>query len=152
NVENLLLTGSGNLNGTGNALNNQITGNSGNNSLIGGAGIDTLTGGAGADNFVFNSPSEGFDWMMDFSTSQGDVINVSATGFGGGLIAGPLSAAQFLSASGVNSAATATQRFIYNTANGSLWFDVDGVGGTASVRLANLVGIPILTQANISVI
>ncbi|WP_375327632.1 ELWxxDGT repeat protein [Microcystis sp. BLCC-F210] len=152
NVENLLLTGTGNLNGTGNALNNQITGNSGNNSLIGGAGIDTLTGGAGADNFVFNSPSEGFDWMMDFSTSQGDVINVSATGFGGGLTAGPLIPAQFRSAAGANSAATATQRFIYNTANGSLWFDVDGVGGTASVRLANLVGIPTLTAANISVI
>ncbi|MFM6511173.1 MAG: bluetail domain-containing putative surface protein, partial [Microcystis panniformis] len=49
NVENLLLTGTGNLNGTGNALNNQITGNSGNNSLNGAAGIDTLIGGAGND-------------------------------------------------------------------------------------------------------
>ena len=137
---------------TGSGFNDSLVGGAGNDTLVGGAGIDTLTGGAGADNFVFNSPSEGFDWMMDFSTSQGDVINVSATGFGGGLTAGPLIPAQFRSAAGVNSAATATQRFIYNTANGSLWFDVDGVGGTASVRLANLVGIPTLTAANISVI
>src|SRR6185295_12125275 len=42
NVENLTLTGSGNVNGTGNALNNVITGNSGNNVLDGGAGADTL--------------------------------------------------------------------------------------------------------------
>ncbi len=49
NVENLLLTGTGNLNGAGNALNNQITGNSGNNNLNGAAGIDTLIGGAGND-------------------------------------------------------------------------------------------------------
>ncbi|NCQ87351.1 MAG: calcium-binding protein, partial [Microcystis aeruginosa W13-18] len=49
NVENLLLTGTVNLNGTGNGLNNVITGNSGNNSLNGAAGNDTLIGGAGND-------------------------------------------------------------------------------------------------------
>ena len=32
-VENLTLTGAGNINGTGNALNNTITGNGGNNRL-----------------------------------------------------------------------------------------------------------------------
>ena len=49
NVENLILTGVGNINGTGNALNNTITGNSGNNTLIGLGGADTLDGGAGND-------------------------------------------------------------------------------------------------------
>jgi Ca2+-binding RTX toxin-like protein len=63
-----------------------------------------------------------------------------------------LSAAQFRSAAGANSAATAAQRFIYNTANGALWFDVDGVGGLASVRIAALGGIPTLNAANIVVI
>ncbi len=38
NVENLVLTGSNNINGTGNALNNVITGNTGNNVLTGGSG------------------------------------------------------------------------------------------------------------------
>ena len=41
NVENLTLTGSGNINGTGNGDANVITGNSGNNILDGGAGADT---------------------------------------------------------------------------------------------------------------
>ena len=40
-VENLTLTGSSNINATGNALNNTLTGNSGNNTLDGGAGADT---------------------------------------------------------------------------------------------------------------
>ena len=42
NVENLTLTGNGNINGTGNALDNLMTGNSGNNILNGGDGSDTL--------------------------------------------------------------------------------------------------------------
>jgi VCBS repeat-containing protein len=43
------LTGSGNVDGTGNGLNNDIRGNDGANVLSGGAGADTLTGGAGDD-------------------------------------------------------------------------------------------------------
>lgn len=49
NVENLTLTGSSNINGTGNTADNTLTGNSGTNSLSGGAGNDTLDGGSGAD-------------------------------------------------------------------------------------------------------
>jgi Ca2+-binding RTX toxin-like protein len=49
NLENLILSGAANNNGTGNASNNVITGNGGNNSLDGGAGNDTLNGGAGND-------------------------------------------------------------------------------------------------------
>jgi Ca2+-binding RTX toxin-like protein len=49
NVENLTLTGSGALSGTGNALNNVITGNSGDNFLSGSDGNDSLDGGSGND-------------------------------------------------------------------------------------------------------
>ncbi|HEY9605234.1 MAG TPA: hypothetical protein V6C85_26750, partial [Allocoleopsis sp.] len=52
NIENLTLTGSSAINGTGNSLNNVITGNSGNNTLNGGAGNDTLDGGAGNDSLL----------------------------------------------------------------------------------------------------
>jgi Ca2+-binding RTX toxin-like protein len=47
NVENLLLTGTGAINATGNALNNILTGNNAANTLTGGAGDDTYVVGAG---------------------------------------------------------------------------------------------------------
>ena len=46
-VENLTLTGTANLNGTGNALDNVLTGNGGINMLTGGVGHDTYLVGAG---------------------------------------------------------------------------------------------------------
>ena len=52
NFENLTLTGSSAINGTGNALNNILTGNSGVNTLTGGDGNDTLNGAAGADTLI----------------------------------------------------------------------------------------------------
>ena len=48
-VENLTLTGSANINGTGNTSANDITGNDGNNKLFGDANNDTLDGGIGND-------------------------------------------------------------------------------------------------------
>ncbi len=49
NIENLTLTGSAAIDGTGDAGDNVITGNAATNSLIGGGGLDTLAGGAGDD-------------------------------------------------------------------------------------------------------
>jgi Ca2+-binding RTX toxin-like protein len=51
NVENLVLTGTANLNGTGNNLDNVIEGNSGNNVLDGAYGNDTMRGGSGDDTY-----------------------------------------------------------------------------------------------------
>ena len=60
NVERLLLTGSANLNLTGNSLANALTGNSGANVLIGGTGRDTMAGGSDGvrDVFDFNAVKE----------------------------------------------------------------------------------------------
>jgi Ca2+-binding RTX toxin-like protein len=52
NLENLTLTGTTAINGTGNELNNSITGNAADNLLTGGLGNDTLNGGAGADTMI----------------------------------------------------------------------------------------------------
>jgi Ca2+-binding RTX toxin-like protein len=75
NVENLTLTGTGAVNGTGNSLNNTITGNStnnvlsganGNDTLRGGFGNDTVNGGSGNDTILFGL-GDGQDLVQDNS-------------------------------------------------------------------------------------
>ncbi|CAN7482393.1 calcium-binding protein [Polaromonas sp. LjRoot131] len=58
NVENLILTGSAAINGTGNTLNNAITGNAAANVLNGGAGADAMAGGLGNDSYVVDNVSD----------------------------------------------------------------------------------------------
>ncbi|MDB9521023.1 esterase-like activity of phytase family protein, partial [Dolichospermum circinale CS-1225] len=58
---NLTLTGTANVNGTGNAGNNTVTGNSGNNQLDGAAGNDTLLGGAGNDTLLGGLGNDNLD-------------------------------------------------------------------------------------------
>jgi Ca2+-binding RTX toxin-like protein len=70
NIENLYLTGSASLSGTGNSLDNIITGNDGNNILKGGAGNDTIFGGLGAD---LIQGDEGNDYLVGGGDIQGDV-------------------------------------------------------------------------------
>ncbi|MHC2333210.1 beta strand repeat-containing protein [Bradyrhizobium sp. USDA 4454] len=83
NVENLILDGSGNLFGTGNALNNVLTGNAGNNSLYGGDGNDTATGGAGADVLVlgngddYGDAGDGNDYIY---AGAGNDVLIGGTG------------------------------------------------------------------------
>ena len=52
NIEDLFLAGSGNIDGTGNAADNQLSGNGGNNKLDGGGGNDLIFGGAGDDTII----------------------------------------------------------------------------------------------------
>ena len=58
NLENLTLTGSNGINGTGNALKNIITGNNGDNILSGGDNDDTLRGNAGNDTLFGGSGND----------------------------------------------------------------------------------------------
>ena len=75
NVENLTLTGTTGINGTGNTLDNLVLGNSatnvltgvnGNDTLRGGAGNDTVNGGSGNDTFLFGR-GDGQDLVRDNS-------------------------------------------------------------------------------------
>ena len=98
NVENLTLTGTAHISGTGNDLANDLVGNAGSNLLdggagadiiaagegddvlVGGAGADRLTGGAGSDVFRILSQAESTvssqDVILDFS--HGDLIDLSS--------------------------------------------------------------------------
>lgn len=82
-AENLTLTGSANLNGTGNSFNNTITGNTGNNALAGGAGADTYIIQNAGDTVteVASIPDE-FDLIISSVTHtlETDVENMTLTG------------------------------------------------------------------------
>jgi Ca2+-binding RTX toxin-like protein len=132
NVEKLTLTGTA-ANGTGNSLDNIVIGNSSANTLYGAGGNDTLTGNLGADIFRFNSKTEGTDIITDFTA--GDKIALSAVGFGGGLAGTAISTSQFAIGS---AATTSSQRVIYNSTTGGLFFDADGSGAGAAVQFGTL--------------
>ncbi|BAY75586.1 hemolysin-type calcium-binding region [Nostoc linckia NIES-25] len=92
NLENLTLTGSGAINGTGNFRGNVINGNSGNNILSGldgndtingGGGNDTLNGGNGADTFIGSQGNDsllGGDGFDTADYSQLGQITLSGVG------------------------------------------------------------------------
>lgn len=85
NVENLTLTGTAAINGSGNTQNNVLIGNTGTNALSGGAGNDTLDGntgadilkgGSGNDTYLF-SLGDGFDSVQEADNTAGNVDTLS---------------------------------------------------------------------------
>jgi Ca2+-binding RTX toxin-like protein len=74
NTENLTLTGSSAITGTGNELPNVITGNTGANTLYGAAGVDTLQGGTGNDTYIVDESS---DVIIENASAGTDVVQSS---------------------------------------------------------------------------
>ncbi|MGH1396920.1 MAG: calcium-binding protein, partial [Trichormus sp.] len=117
--------------------------------LIGGSGNDVIYGYGGDDIFVFNSFTEGVDSLNDFDATN-ELIQVSADGFGGGLLAGSLLASQFTLGA---SATTSDQRFIYDLSTGALYFDQDGsAGGFSQVKFAQINSGSSLSENNFVVV
>ncbi|HEY9704214.1 MAG TPA: DUF4114 domain-containing protein, partial [Allocoleopsis sp.] len=97
--------------------NDTLEGGSGQDVLFGGAGNDTLIGGMGADVFYFSSPTEGSDLILDFDVSQGDRIQVSASGFGVSSLDQFSFANGMLKFNGTDLALIQNHGTIYNTLN-----------------------------------
>ena len=150
-----LTSGVAAINLTGNAVAQTIYGNDGANELsglaghdtifgydgadrlLGGKGNDLLNGGPGADTFVFDTALGGtnVDTIVGYSVAD-DMIELDSAIFTG-LAAGALNPLAFASnATGV--AVLGTDRIIYQSTTGSLFFDADGVGGAAGTKFATL--------------
>jgi Ca2+-binding RTX toxin-like protein len=121
----------------GGAGNDTLRGGTGNDRQTGGSGNDVHLGGAGADTFVFTGSTQGNDRIDDW-VAVDDQLEIDASAFGGGLVAGGLAANQLV----VGSAPVATQafgQFLYNTTNGQLSWDDDGTGAGAAIAITRLL-------------
>lgn len=144
--ENLTLTGSNNISGTGNALNNLLTGNSGANVLSGGGGNDTLNGaggndklagGAGNDTFFFNTAlnaGANIDRITDFSVPA-DTIRLENAVFTALQAVGTLASAAFYLGSAAHDA---SDRVVYNAKTGALTYDPNGNAAGGDIQFATL--------------
>ncbi len=154
NVENLLLLGSTNLDGTGNTLDNLLTGNAGNNHLSGGNGNDTLlpghghdvlTGGVGADNFVITGGDADTLSITDLLSGTDhlfitpDAVSAMTPG---------ASVTGQLRASGV--VADGNDFLVYDQASGVLSYDATGNGGSLHT-LASLGAGTVLLADDITI-
>ncbi len=151
-IENLTLTGSGNINATGNGKNNVLKGNSGSNVLDGGLGLDTLTGGAGNDFFRLDNVANR-DLITDFSVPADTIIlansldstltgsinpGIKGLSFISGNVNGSvLSSAWFFKGAGSTGGASGNLSGIYiNTSNGDIWYNDSNLVG--SYLIANV--------------
>ncbi|MGJ4999091.1 S8 family serine peptidase [Bradyrhizobium sp. HKCCYLS3077] len=148
-IENAV-TGDGNDDIAGNALDNRLYGMRGGDTLSGGEGSDTLSGGAGndilegdegADHFLFDralNAATNLDIILDFAHHV-DTIWLDSSIFAG-LNLGTLDADVFYVIG--QGAETAADRIIYDAATGALFFDADGSGSSAAVQFALLAQTP----------
>ncbi len=156
NVENLTLTATAVINGTGNELANVIIGNSAANQLNGGAGNDTLDGGLGSDrltggtgNDVFKFTSMGpVDVIVDYNVAN-DTIQLENSVFTALTAVGTLPASQFRIGA---QALDANDHILYNKATGALIYDANGNAAGGAAQIATIGTGLALTSADIVVI
>ena len=153
NVENLTLTGTTAINGTGNAGNNILQGNSGNNilsglngndTLTGGVGNDTLTGGVGNDKYLFQSSGVfssalGTDYITQFEAGQDQVV-LSKTTFAAITNAVGQAFTDFAVVSNDASVDASNARIVFSQGSGSIFYNQNGnlIGSTAVFKFADL--------------
>ena len=131
---------------TGDGAAQNLTGQGGADTLEGADGIDTLWGGNGGDFFVFREMGAGnADRISDF-VSGSDKIQLDGSVFSG------IGASGFFAANTSGTAQDASDRIIYNTETGQLYYDADGNGAGAAQLIATVVNDPTLVATDIAVI
>ncbi len=147
------VSGTGNLNLTGNAVAQTITGNNGNNILDGKGGADILRGYGGADSFKFSTAlgASNIDHIVDFSVAD-DTIRLDQTIFSE-LGLGTLNPAAYKDIGVAGAVVDSSDRILYNHNTGALYYDSDGSGSHAAVQFAILDNKPaVLTNADFFVV
>lgn len=176
NLENLTLTGSNDINGIGNGLDNLIVGNAGGNKLkgkdgndtlsgaagddilIGGVGNDILTGNEGADRFTyntnaaFNTNSIGVDTITDFAHNEDSIVldkttfNALKSVAGNGFSVGN----EFAAVNTDDLAGTSGALITYSVSTGHLFYNQNGAAGGFGTggQFATLNGSPTVSAAD----
>lgn len=129
-----------------------LYGGRGDDVLLGGAGENRLVGGAGADKFRFDDFEPAFerDIVEDFEQDI-DSIQILRNEFAAlaGERAGALDPSVFHRGT---EATSPDHHLIYNRANGGIYYDPDGVGGQAHVRIALLWTQPVLDAGDFTLL
>lgn len=124
---------------SGNDTKNVINSGEGNDTLDGGLGNDILTGGTGADYFDFTTVLNGssnVDTITDFNRANDFIRLDNAVMAGLGATNGELTASAFVSGAGRITSDDVSDRIIYDTITGDLYYDADGTGSSAAIKLA----------------
>jgi Ca2+-binding RTX toxin-like protein len=123
----------------GNATSNQLFGGGGSDYIDARAGNDYLSGGAGADRFVFATAlgAANMDTIGDFAHTVDDIVLNQAI-FAG--IGATLDASEFQ----VGSANAATDRIVYNSITGQLFYDANGNGAGGQTQFAKVTAGTVL--------
>jgi hypothetical protein len=110
--------------------------------IYGSGGTDaiTLKQNSGQDSVRFVSLTDGADTISNFQTGV-DKLQFLSSAFGG--LMGPLGTTQFSSGTS-GAASTADHRFVFDTDDKKLYFDVDGSGNGTAVHVATTTGVNIV--------
>lgn len=122
--------------------NDRLYGGLGNDTLYGGAGSDILVGNGGRDIFVFDTaPNQksNLDRIVDFNPVHDTIWldNKVFTKLGSGSLSKPTKLKSDMFVKGTK-AQDREDRIIYDRKTGALYYDADGTGSKAQVKIATL--------------